>query len=95
MRSTTAAAWVATFLVGTTALYTPLRAQTAKATSPAMATAQPSAASTTKLQIPVEYYKLPNGLRVVVSDYQETRNVETIAGILPNTRTFTAKIRIR
>jgi subtilisin family serine protease len=34
-------------------------------------------------------------LRVVVSDYQETRNVETIAGILPNTRFFTAKIRIR
>jgi subtilisin family serine protease len=34
-------------------------------------------------------------LRVVASDYQETRNVETIAGILPNTRTFTAKIRIQ
>ena len=67
MRSTTAAAWVATFLVGTTALYTPLRAQTAKATPPAMPTAQPSAASTTKLQIPVEYYKLPNGLKVVLS----------------------------
>jgi hypothetical protein len=34
-------------------------------------------------------------LLVRVSDYQETRNVETIAGILPNTRTFVAKIRIR
>jgi zinc protease len=67
MRSTTAAAWVTMFLVGTTALYTPLRAQTAKPTSPAMATAQPSAVSTTKLQIPVEYYKLPNGLKVVLS----------------------------
>jgi hypothetical protein len=34
-------------------------------------------------------------LRVRVSDYQETRNVETIAGILPNTRTFVARVRIR
>jgi hypothetical protein len=33
-------------------------------------------------------------LRIVVSDYQETRNVETIAGILPNTRSFTASFRI-
>jgi subtilisin family serine protease len=33
-------------------------------------------------------------LRVVASDYQETRNVETIAGILPNTRTFVARIAI-
>ena len=34
-------------------------------------------------------------LRVSVSDYQETRNVETIARILPNTRTFTSTVRIR
>ena len=33
-------------------------------------------------------------LRVVVSDYQETRNGESIAGIRPNTRFFTATIRI-
>jgi hypothetical protein len=34
-------------------------------------------------------------VRVRVSDYQETRNVETIAGILPNTRTLVATIRVR
>jgi subtilisin family serine protease len=34
-------------------------------------------------------------VRVFVSDYQETRNTETIAGILPNTRIFTATIRIK
>jgi hypothetical protein len=66
MRSATAAAWVTTFLVGTTG-YNPVHAQPAKAASPAMAPAQPAAGSTTKLQIPVEYYKLPNGLKVVLS----------------------------
>ena len=34
-------------------------------------------------------------VRVRVSDYQETRNIETIAGILPNTRTFVARIKVR
>src|SRR4051812_48758885 len=57
MRSATAAAWVTTVMVGTTGLYNPpLGAQTAK-----------PAAAATKLQIPVEYYKLPNGLKVVLS----------------------------
>jgi hypothetical protein len=32
---------------------------------------------------------------VRVSDYQESRNMENVGPILPNTRTFSAKIRIR
>jgi hypothetical protein len=34
-------------------------------------------------------------LRVVVSDFQETRNMETIPGIRPNTRFFSARFRIQ
>jgi predicted Zn-dependent peptidase len=60
MRSRTAAAWAcATLLAGTAALHeSPTVA--AQATKPAPPPA-------TRLQIPVEYYKLPNGLKVVLS----------------------------
>jgi hypothetical protein len=34
-------------------------------------------------------------LRLVVSDYQETRNTENVARILPNTRTMTAIVTVR
>jgi subtilisin family serine protease len=34
-------------------------------------------------------------VRVFVSDYQETRNTETIAGILPNSSFFTATINVK
>jgi hypothetical protein len=34
-------------------------------------------------------------LRIRVSDYQETKNTENVARILPNTRTLTATIAIR
>jgi hypothetical protein len=34
-------------------------------------------------------------LRLSLSDYQETRNNENVARILPNTRFFSAKVRIR
>jgi zinc protease len=60
MRSPTAAAWAcAAFLAGTAALHggPAIAAQAGKP-------AQPPA---TRLQIPVDYYKLPNGLKVVLS----------------------------
>jgi zinc protease len=67
MRSATAAVLVTTVLVGTTGLYSQqLGAQTAIGATPARPAAQPVGAAT-KLQIPVEYYKLPNGLKVVLS----------------------------
>ncbi len=34
-------------------------------------------------------------VRVVVADYQETRNMEDVGPILPNTRTFTASFTVR
>ena len=34
-------------------------------------------------------------LRLRVSDYQETKNTENVARILPNTRTLTATFRVR
>jgi hypothetical protein len=34
-------------------------------------------------------------LRLSVSDYQETKNTENVAGILPNTRVLTATVTIR
>ncbi len=34
-------------------------------------------------------------VRVRVSDYQETKNTENVARILPNTRVFTATFTIR
>ncbi len=34
-------------------------------------------------------------VRVVVADYQETRNMENVGPILPNTRTFTASFTVR
>ena len=34
-------------------------------------------------------------LRVTVADYQETKNMENVGPILPNTRTFTASFTVR
>ena len=34
-------------------------------------------------------------LRLRVSDYQETKNTENVARILPNTRTLTTSFRVR
>jgi subtilisin family serine protease len=34
-------------------------------------------------------------LRLAVADYQETRNMENVARILPNTRVLTARVRVR
>jgi len=34
-------------------------------------------------------------LRLRVSDYQETKNTESVARILPNTRTLTTTFRVR
>jgi len=34
-------------------------------------------------------------VRLRVSDYQETKNTENVARILPNTRTLTATFRVR
>ena len=34
-------------------------------------------------------------LRIQVSDYQETRNMENVGGVLPNTRVATATIVVR
>ena len=60
MRSSTAAAWAcATLLAGTAAFHEgpAIAAQATKPTPPPV----------TRLQIPVEYYKLPSGLKVVLS----------------------------
>jgi hypothetical protein len=34
-------------------------------------------------------------LAITVSDYQETRNMENVGPILPNTRTLVAAVRVR
>ena len=34
-------------------------------------------------------------LRVELSDYQETRNMENVARILPNTRVVSARVTVR
>jgi subtilisin family serine protease len=48
------------------------------------------------LRVPTSQLRTgPHRLLVFVADYQETRNMETIAGILPNTRFFRAKFTLR
>ena len=37
----------------------------------------------------------PHTVRVVVADYQETKNMEDVGPILPNTRTFSASFTVR
>jgi hypothetical protein len=34
-------------------------------------------------------------LMLIVSDYQESKNMEDVARILPNTRTFTGTLKVR